>query len=334
MPNTVTNIGMEAFYGCPHLTNVTLGTNVAIIGGAAFEYCTVLASITFPNSVTIIEGDAFAECSSLTSINIGTGVTNIQGQAFLGCLSVTAITVAAGNPAFSSVGGVLFNANQTTLYLYPAGSSATSYTVPGSVTNIVQDAFMEAFNLASIALDPNVQTIGDSAFADCFGLTSITIPNSVTNLGFSTFFNCFNLTNVMIGTGLSSIGFQVFAYCSSLTGVYFASNAPAMSSDVFDGDRAAIAYYLPATMRWSATFDGIPTAPWLPQIVASAVRTNQFSFYIDWASGQSVVVEGCTNLSRPIWSPLQTNLLASSSWFFSDPRWTNYPSRFYRAISP
>jgi hypothetical protein len=334
MPESVTNIGMEAFYSSASLTNVTLGTNVAIIGGAAFEYCPALASITFPNSVTIIEGDAFAECVSLASINIGTGVTNIGGQAFLGCPSVTAITVATNNPAFSSVGGVLFNKNQTTLYLYPAGGSATSYAVPDSVTNIVQDAFMDAFNLASITLDPNVQTIGDSAFGDCYGLTSITIPNSVTNLGFSTFYNCFNLTDVVIGTGLSSIGFQVFAYCSSLEGVYFTSNAPAMSSDVFDGDSAAIAYYLPGTRGWSAMFDGIPTAPWRPQIVASVVRTNQFSFYVDWAGGQSVVVEGSTNLSRPVWFPLQTNTLTSGSWYFSDPHWTNFPNRFYRASSP
>ncbi len=71
-----------------------------------------------------------------------------------------------------------------------------------------------------------------------------------------------------------------------------------MNSDVFGYDGAAIAYYLPGTTGWSAAFDGLPTALWLPQIVASAVRSNQFSFYVDWASGQSVVVEGCTNLSR------------------------------------
>jgi hypothetical protein len=68
--------------------------------------------------------------------------------------------------------------------------------------------------------------------------------------------------------------------------------------------------------------------------VASAVRTNQFSFYVDWASGQSVVVDGCTNLSHPIWLPLQTNLLSGGPWYFSDPQWTNYPGRFYRASSP
>jgi hypothetical protein len=333
MPNTVTNIGMEAFYGCPNLTGVTLGTNVAIIGSAAFEYCPVLASIAFPNSVTVIGGDAFAECAGLTNIALGTGVTNILSQAFLGCPSVTTIAVAAGNPAFSSVGSVLFNQNQTALVLYPAGSSGTSYVIPDSVTTIVEDAFMDAYNLASITLGPNVQSIGDSAFEDCYSLTSITIPNSVTNLGFSTFYYCFSLTNVVIGSGLNNIGFQVFSYCFNLAGVYFTGNAPNMNADVFDDDSAAIAYYLPGTTGWSATFDDLPTALWLPQIVASGVRTNQFSFYVDWAGGQTVV-EGCTNLSQPVWSPLQTNLVTSSSWYFSDPQWTNYPSRFYRASSP
>ena len=334
MPNTVTNIGMEAFFSCPNLTNVTLGTNVATIGDAAFENCGVLASITFPDSVTVIGGDAFAECAGLASITLGTGVTNILSQAFLACPNVTAITVAAGNPAFSSVGGVLFNQNQTALVLYPAGSGGLSYAIPDSVTNLWEDAFMDAYNLASITLGTNLQSIGDSAFQDCYNLTSITLPNSVTNLGFSVFYSCFSLTNVVIGSGLTSIGFQDFSYCFSLAAVYFTSNAPAMNSDVFDDDSAATAYYLPGTTGWGATFDDLPTAPWLPQIVASGVRTNQFSFYVDWASGQTVVVEGCTNLSHPVWSPLQTNMLTSSSWYFSDPQWTNHPSGFYRTSSP
>lgn len=334
IPNTVTNIGMQAFYSCPNLTNVTLGANVVIIGGAAFEYCTALAGITFPNSIAVIGGDAFAECTGLTDINIGTGVTNILSQAFLGCPSVTTIAVATGNPAFSSVGGVLFDKNQTALYLYPAGSGGTSYTVPESVTSIVQDAFMEAFNLTSVTLGTNVQSIGDSAFSYCYSLTSITIPNSVTNLGFNTFYSCVSLTNVVIGSGVTDIGFQVFSYCGNLAGIYFTTNAPEQNSDVFDADNTATAYYLPGTTGWAATFDGLPTALWLPQIVGSGVRTNQFSFYVDWASDQTVIVEGATNLSSPVWVPLQTNTLASNSWYFTDPQWMNYPARFYRASSP
>jgi hypothetical protein len=47
-----------------------------------------------------------------------------------------------------------------------------------------------------------------------------------------------------------------------------------------------------------------------------------------------VVVEACTNLANPDWQPVQTNLLATGSVYFSDPQWTNYPGRFYRLRSP
>jgi hypothetical protein len=334
MPNTVTYVGMDAFFGAANLINVTLGTNVSIIGPFAFGDCYALAGISFPNSVTVISGVAFSECSSLANIAIGTGVTDIQYQAFVGCSGITTITVAPGNPAFVSVNNVLFSSNLTTLVQYPTASSATSYTIPNSVTNVTAFAFMEAYNLASITLDTNIQTIGDSAFQQCISLTSITIPNSVTNLGFSVFYDDFDMTNAVIGSGLTSIGFGVFDNCYNMPGLYFTGNAPAMNSDVFDGDNTTIVYYLPGTTGWTTNFDGLPTALWLPQIVSSAVRTNQFSFYVDWASGQNVVVEACTNLSRGVWSPLQTNLLSSSSWYYSDPHSTNYPRRFYRAVSP
>jgi hypothetical protein len=59
------------------------------------------------------------------------------------------------------------------------------------------------------------------------------------------------------------------------------------------------------------------------------VRTNRFGFTITGTSGLVVVVEACTNLANPTWSPLQTNTLTDGSVYFSDPRWTNYTRRFY-----
>jgi hypothetical protein len=64
------------------------------------------------------------------------------------------------------------------------------------------------------------------------------------------------------------------------------------------------------------------------------VRTNQFGFNIKWASGQTVVVEACTNLTNPVWQPVQTNALTSDSVCFSDSRWMNHPARYYRLRSP
>lgn len=64
------------------------------------------------------------------------------------------------------------------------------------------------------------------------------------------------------------------------------------------------------------------------------VRTNQFGFTIAWASGQVIVVEACTNLQNPTWSPVGTNTLTRGSSYFSDPQWTNHPGCFYRLRSP
>jgi hypothetical protein len=84
-------------------------------------------------------------------------------------------------------------------------------------------------------------------------------------------------------------------------------------------------------------FAGIQTAPWLPQMqIASTASstTNPFAFNINWASGQTVVVEACTNLFNPGWQSLQTTTLTNGSAYFSDPHWTNYPGRFYRLRLP
>jgi hypothetical protein len=91
-------------------------------------------------------------------------------------------------------------------------------------------------------------------------------------------------------------------------------------------------------LTWGADYSGAPTALWIPQVQTSdgifGVRTNQFGFNITWAKGMVVVVEACTDLANPVWSPLQTNTLSGDSLFFNDLQWTNYPARFYRLRSP
>jgi hypothetical protein len=64
------------------------------------------------------------------------------------------------------------------------------------------------------------------------------------------------------------------------------------------------------------------------------VRTNQFGFTISGNSGVAIVVEACTNLAHPVWSPVGTNTLIAGTSYFSDPQWTNHPERFYRLWGP
>jgi sugar lactone lactonase YvrE len=70
-----------------------------------------------------------------------------------------------------------------------------------------------------------------------------------------------------------------------------------------------------------------------PQIVTGdgcfGFVTNTFGFNISAAFGQTIVVDGSVDLVH--WTPLCTNTFGGGPMFFSDPCWTSFPGRFYRA---
>jgi hypothetical protein len=305
IPDSVTNIGDFAFYGCFNLTNITIGSGVTTIGTYAFSgemsgpYDSLdpsgcpLTSVTIPNSVTNIGDYAFYGCPGLTNVAFGSGVTSIGTNAFGDCNELITINVSIDNPAYASVDGVLYNQRQTTLIQFPPGNATTTYTISDNVTGI-----------------------GDYAFDGCTDLTSVTIPSSVTIIGESAFESC------------------------TLINVFFQGNAPNADSTVFYGDLVT-AYYLPGTTGWAefTANSGVPTALWTlpyPLILDSSfgLLNNHFGFTISWATNVPVVVEASADLFNPIWTPLATNTLsADGTSSFFDPHWTNYPARFYRLRS-
>jgi hypothetical protein len=121
IPVSVTNIGGQAFYGCSGLTNVAIPGSVTSIGEGAFSVCSGLTNVTIGNGVTSIGDEAFWGCSGLTGVTIPSSVTNIEDGAFNVCSGLTAITVDAQNPSYSSLGGVLFNKQKSTLVEGPGG---------------------------------------------------------------------------------------------------------------------------------------------------------------------------------------------------------------------
>ena len=86
IPDSVTEIGVQAFYYCSRLTSVTIGDSVTTIGNCAFGWCESLTSVTIGDSVTTIGDYAFSNCDSLTSVTIPDSVTTIGNYAFYGCI--------------------------------------------------------------------------------------------------------------------------------------------------------------------------------------------------------------------------------------------------------
>ena len=185
IPNSVKNIGNEAFRNCRNLTSIIIPNSVTCIGKSAFSGCTSLTSIIIPNSVTCIGKSAFSVCTSLTSIIIPNSVTSIDENTFSGCTSLTSIIIPN---SVTSIGAYAFSGN------YPGWNcnSLTSVVIPNSVISIGKRAFLDCLNLTSIIIPNSVIDIEKEAFKGCLELT-ITIPDSVINIGENAFEDCKNL---------------------------------------------------------------------------------------------------------------------------------------------
>jgi len=211
------------------------GSTFSSIGQGAFNSCASLTSVTIPNSVTGIEYFAFIWCTSLTGVTIGSGVTSIHRDAFSGCTSLTAFNVATGNNTYASEDGVLYNKNKTALIRYPLGKTASSFTIPNSVTSIGEAAFIYCDNLTSVTIPNSVTSIEENAFQQCYNLTSVAIPDSVTSIGSGAFTYNRSLASVTIGNGVIKIENDTFGDCDSLTSVTIGNGVTSIDKEAFSG---------------------------------------------------------------------------------------------------
>ena len=205
---------------------------VTSIGKYAFYKCSGLTSVTIPNSVTSIGISAFYNCSGLTSVTIGNSVTSIGNSAFSNCSGLISIIVDESNPSFSSIEGILYNNDATTLIYCPI--TKKTVTIPNSVTSIDYSAFYGCSGLTSVTIPNSVTSIGERAFSGCSGLTSVTIGNSVTSIGYYAFSGCYGLTSVTIPNSVTSIGKYAFSGCSGLTSVTIPNSVTSIGQRVFE----------------------------------------------------------------------------------------------------
>jgi hypothetical protein len=209
IPEGVTSIESSAFAYCRRLESVSIPESVTAIEAYTFEECDSLRSVAIPRGVTKIGVFAFYSCNSLESVSISRSVTKIEASAFSFCSQLTAITVEAGSTSFSSVDGVLFNYDGSTLIRYMSGHTATRYAIPPGTVRIEGYAFHECRNLRSVSIPEGVTIIGYAAFEGC-GVTSITIPRSVTSIYSWAFTKC-SLRDVTVRWAIPlAIGETVF----------------------------------------------------------------------------------------------------------------------------
>ncbi len=230
----VTKIEKKAFYCNPNIENVTFPESLNYIGEQAFYRCTSLKDVVIPENITTINQLTFCYCSSLESVSLPENLKSIGRFAFSFCSDMKSITVSENNAYFTSLDGVLFNKDKTSLILYPIGNERTGYAIPDGVTKLEDTSFTSCEFLEKVTIPDTVTMINSGTFEGCSNLKSVVIPNSVTYIGGSAFEACTSLASVKISKNAEVIESRAFLGCESLKSVFIPNSVTKMEERAFD----------------------------------------------------------------------------------------------------
>ncbi len=177
IPDSITEIKANTFYGFDNLTKVTIPSGVTSIGENAFNDCTSLIIVQIPKSVTSIGNGAFYRCNNLSDAYYEGTIEDWCNFAF---------DYHHSNPMHYAQRFYMLNGNNEWY-------EVTEITIPEGVTEIKAYAFSGFKNLTRVTIPNSVTSIGSNAFYNCSSLTGVTIPDSVTSIGNSAFYGCDNL---------------------------------------------------------------------------------------------------------------------------------------------
>lgn len=270
IPVAVTHIGDNAFAKCKALKEVNIPAAVTYMGSGVFTDCTGIETVNFNDDCQVkeIRANAFNGCSALKSVKLSSGVEELGSMAFANCTSLNTFTLPAsfiekaadtfqntpiknyeveeGIEGFTSVGGVLYNEDQSELLLYPIAREDKSFIVPQSVGGIAEQAFMGAKNLTHITLSNSITNIQSKTFAES-GLTEIVIPAEVTSISSEAFMGCNALTSVTFKGGPSGIGEKAFFGTRLSTVTFNVMNAaPELGNQAFRTLSKQTIFFVPA----------------------------------------------------------------------------------------
>ena len=249
IPDSVTTIGINAFYNCSKLKNIHIPQNVTEIKGA-FSGCTSLVgvhindivswcSINFdstnplyyaknlylngelitdlviPKEASLISDRAFQNCTCITSITIEDGVTSIGKATFSGCSSLTSVTIPSsvtyiGNSAFAECTGTLYTDSGYMDYNIVYNSY---YGTTSNVGSYIGSAFTE------VIFGSNVKVIPPKAFGDCTTIERVSFGKNVVLIGESAFSGCSNLTSTDLPENIREIESSAFSGCNITTDI-------------------------------------------------------------------------------------------------------------------
>ena len=223
IPNSVTKIGGNAFYGCTSLTSINIPDSVTEISGSAFDGCTNLESFSGKYAsedgrCLIQDGALFAFApAGLTSYTITNSITNIDDGVFIGC-DIKEITLEYVNQSNGLPEGL-------------SPEIVTKLMLANNITSVNSKEMSQLLNLKHLTVDTNYF---QANWIDLSSIEEITIGENVSKLAYGALtgfsgrltLNCkritkditqgINISEVTIGNDVENIEIGAFDKCTNL----------------------------------------------------------------------------------------------------------------------
>ena len=161
IPETVEEIGDEAFYRSYSMEQVTIPSSLKQMGEQVFADSPKLKKAVI-NSPMIGKGQ-FRICNNLEIIEIGDNLREIGAYAFHKCPALWYIRMPKANAHFRAIDGVLYSADTTALALYPCKHDGEEFVLPEEV-RALRSSSLRAVNLRKLVLPKGLSQIENELF--------------------------------------------------------------------------------------------------------------------------------------------------------------------------
>lgn len=197
----IETLGAGMFYDCTALGHIDIPESCTTIGKAAFYNCASLKDVKLPSQLIGISEDMFSICESLTEICIPASVMSIGRFAFAACDNLRAINVDPASADYTSLDGVVYSKDMSTLVLYPAGRPDETYNTPSGVTDLNPVSIQGSKKLKHLIISEGVKNIRAEAIIASFALESISLPASLENFESGCIYNCDLVSSLTLADG-------------------------------------------------------------------------------------------------------------------------------------
>lgn len=172
IPEGVEVIAEKAFKDNTNITSAIFPTTLREIGNFAFRGCKNLHSINFKEGIVSIGVDAFIG-TALQEVSLPQSLKEIDLTPFECRMKVDNL-----NDYFSSdINGALYNAEETSLILYPRKGYEETIEIPDMVTCIESYAF-ENNKASEIILPEDLEELQNKVFYGCENLRTLTLKTA------------------------------------------------------------------------------------------------------------------------------------------------------------